>query len=84
MLLEIERLTQTPVIHMFDWIAGTSTGGILALGLGCGKTLRQCMVMFLLYFNHNLLSSLLNYPNFAGPVFAHERKLFCRFSTLSK
>lgn len=45
MLLEIERLTQTPIIHLFDWIAGTSTGGILALGLGCGKTLRQCMVI---------------------------------------
>lgn len=47
MLLEIERLTQTPIIHLFDWIAGTSTGGILALGLGCGKTLRQCMGLYL-------------------------------------
>ena len=32
MLLEIEKLEQTPIVHMFDWIAGTSTGGILALG----------------------------------------------------
>lgn len=47
MLLEIERLTQTPIIYLFDWIAGTSTGGILALGLGCGKTLRQCMGLYL-------------------------------------
>lgn len=47
MLLEIEKLSQTPIIHMFDWIAGTSTGGILALGLGCGKTMRQCMGLYL-------------------------------------
>ncbi|XP_055842006.1 85/88 kDa calcium-independent phospholipase A2 isoform X1 [Episyrphus balteatus] len=46
MLLEIEKLAQTPIIHMFDWIAGTSTGGILALGLGCGKTMRQCMGLY--------------------------------------
>lgn len=47
MLLEIEKLSRTPIIHMFDWIAGTSTGGILALGLGCGKTMRQCMGLYL-------------------------------------
>uniref|UniRef100_A0A1A9WKE4 PNPLA domain-containing protein n=1 Tax=Glossina brevipalpis TaxID=37001 RepID=A0A1A9WKE4_9MUSC len=43
MLLETERLSQTPIIHLFDWIAGTSTGGILALALGVGKSMRQCM-----------------------------------------
>lgn len=47
LLLEIERLSQTPVHHMFDWVAGTSTGGILALGLGSGKTMRQCMCLYL-------------------------------------
>ncbi|XP_055625339.1 85/88 kDa calcium-independent phospholipase A2 isoform X2 [Toxorhynchites rutilus septentrionalis] len=47
MLLEIENLAQTPIIHLFDWIAGTSTGGILALGLGCGKTMKQCMCLYL-------------------------------------
>ncbi|XP_063703778.1 85/88 kDa calcium-independent phospholipase A2-like [Culicoides brevitarsis] len=47
LLLEIERLSQTPINHMFDWIAGTSTGGILALGLGCGKTMMQCMCLYL-------------------------------------
>ncbi|XP_017081157.1 85/88 kDa calcium-independent phospholipase A2 isoform X2 [Drosophila eugracilis] len=47
MLLEIEKLSRTPIIHMFDWIAGTSTGGILALALGCGKTMRQCMGLYL-------------------------------------
>ncbi|KAL7735011.1 hypothetical protein ACLKA6_011274 [Drosophila palustris] len=47
MLLEVEKLSRTPIIHMFDWIAGTSTGGILALGLGCGKNMRQCMGLYL-------------------------------------
>lgn len=47
MLLEIERLAQTPIHHMFDWVAGTSTGGILALELGAGKTMKQCMCMYL-------------------------------------
>jgi len=32
-LAEIERLTQRPAASMFDLIAGTSTGGILALAL---------------------------------------------------
>ncbi|CAO1408014.1 unnamed protein product [Diamesa serratosioi] len=47
MLLEIETLTQTPISHLFDWVAGTSTGGILALGLGAGKTMKQCMCLYL-------------------------------------
>lgn len=47
MLLEIERLAQTPIHHLFDWVAGTSTGGILALELGAGKTMKQCMCMYL-------------------------------------
>lgn len=47
MLLEIEKLAQTPVHHMFDWVAGTSTGGILALALGAGKTMRQIFCLYL-------------------------------------
>lgn len=47
MLLEIEKMAQTPVHHMFDWVAGTSTGGILALALGVGKTMKQCMCLYL-------------------------------------
>ncbi|KAG5681964.1 hypothetical protein PVAND_011364 [Polypedilum vanderplanki] len=47
MLLEIEQLSQTPIHFLFDWIAGTSTGGILALGIGSGKTMKQCMCLYL-------------------------------------
>lgn len=46
-LLEIEQVAQVPIHHLFDWIAGTSTGGILALALGAGKTLKQCMCLYL-------------------------------------
>ncbi len=34
-LAEIERQTARPISSLFDLIAGTSTGGILALGLTC-------------------------------------------------
>lgn len=34
-LAEIEKLTERPIADLFDVVAGTSTGGILALGLSC-------------------------------------------------
>ncbi|KAL0102550.1 hypothetical protein PUN28_018087 [Cardiocondyla obscurior] len=45
-LLEIESVLRKPVVHCFDWIAGTSTGGILALGLAAGKSLRECQALY--------------------------------------
>ncbi|XP_066992758.1 85/88 kDa calcium-independent phospholipase A2 [Anabrus simplex] len=47
MLLELEKEVRQPIIHCFDWIAGTSTGGILALGLAAGKTLRECLCLYI-------------------------------------
>ncbi|CAL4099761.1 unnamed protein product, partial [Meganyctiphanes norvegica] len=35
-----------PVLEMFDWIAGTSTGGILALALSLGKTARYAQGLY--------------------------------------
>ncbi|XP_024870445.1 85/88 kDa calcium-independent phospholipase A2-like [Temnothorax curvispinosus] len=46
MLLEIESVLRKPVMHCFDWIAGTSTGGILGLGLAAGKSLRECQALY--------------------------------------
>ncbi len=37
-LMQIERLTERRITDLFDWIVGTSTGGIIALGLVYGKT----------------------------------------------
>jgi len=37
-LLALEKsLNGVPLTHVFDWLAGTSTGGILALGISSGK-----------------------------------------------
>lgn len=45
-LLELERQLGMPVNNCFDWIAGTSTGGILALGLASGKTMKECLCLY--------------------------------------
>ena len=45
-LIEIEAVLNKPVVECFDWIAGTSTGGILALGLAAGKSLRECQALY--------------------------------------
>src|SRR6202158_5266783 len=42
-LAKIEELTKKPVAELFDVIAGTSTGGILALGLTCPGADRKLM-----------------------------------------
>ncbi|XP_071439638.1 85/88 kDa calcium-independent phospholipase A2-like isoform X2 [Hetaerina americana] len=47
MLMELEAaLGGKPIQHVFDWVSGTSTGGILALGLATGKSLLECMGMY--------------------------------------
>lgn len=40
-LIELQKLTGKPVTHMFDWIVGTSIGGILALALVYGKHIQK-------------------------------------------
>ena len=37
LLLAIEKAAGQPIRSLFDWIAGTSTGGILALAIVHGK-----------------------------------------------
>lgn len=37
MLMELEKAVGQPILHCFDWVAGTSTGAILALGLAVGE-----------------------------------------------
>ncbi len=38
-LMEIEKRTGEKITDLFDWIVGTSTGGIVALGLVYGELL---------------------------------------------
>lgn len=38
LVAEIERLTGKPACNLFDYIAGTSTGGIIAVGLACPES----------------------------------------------
>lgn len=45
-LLEIEAVLGKPVASCFDWIAGTSTGGIMALGIAAGKSLKECQALY--------------------------------------
>ncbi|XP_073947085.1 85/88 kDa calcium-independent phospholipase A2-like [Choristoneura fumiferana] len=45
-LINLEAAIGRPIIHCFDWVAGTSTGGILALALASGKTLRECQRLY--------------------------------------
>ncbi|XP_058805766.1 85/88 kDa calcium-independent phospholipase A2 isoform X2 [Phymastichus coffea] len=45
-LLEIENTLGKPIGSCFDWIAGTSTGGILALGIAAGKSLKECQALY--------------------------------------
>lgn len=40
-LIRIEQLTEKKIIDLFDWIVGTSTGGVIALGLVYGMLLNQ-------------------------------------------
>ncbi|GBP75690.1 hypothetical protein EVAR_98540_1 [Eumeta japonica] len=45
-LVALEEIVGKPIIQCFDWVAGTSTGGILALALASGKTLRECQRLY--------------------------------------
>lgn len=46
MLIELEKAVGQPILHCFDWVAGTSTGAILALGLAAGKSLHECLCLY--------------------------------------
>ena len=46
MLRSMENIWNIPIHKCFDWIAGTSTGGILALALSSGKTVAECQNLY--------------------------------------
>lgn len=46
MLDELERIMKKPIVECFDLIAGTSTGGVLALVLATCRTMRDCRCLY--------------------------------------
>ena len=58
MLKTIEQLTGKPILELFDWIVGTSIGGVLALGTMYGEAchLSSCNIES---FTFKLLAALL-------------------------
>eukprot|EP00092_Neocalanus_flemingeri_P020293 GFUD01021983.1.p1 GENE.GFUD01021983.1~~GFUD01021983.1.p1 ORF type:complete len:830 (-),score=300.05 GFUD01021983.1:470-2959(-) len=42
----LTKFTNQPITSMFDWIIGTSTGGILSLALAVGKSPMECQGLY--------------------------------------
>jgi len=42
----LSKFTNQPITAMFDWIIGTSTGGILCLALAVGKSPMECQGLY--------------------------------------
>lgn len=67
-LASLESMTERPISQYFDLIAGTSTGGIIALGLGMGLTAKD----------------LTNFYREDGPAIFPRRNAMNRFRWLPK
>lgn len=46
MLIALEREAGRPIRELFDWVAGTSTGGILALAIVHGKSMDYLLCLY--------------------------------------
>ncbi|CAJ0920790.1 unnamed protein product, partial [Mesorhabditis belari] len=47
MLFELERLTGNSIVSNIEWLGGTSTGSILAIGLALGRSPADCIRLYL-------------------------------------
>ena len=82
-LMEIEKMTGKPISQSFDYIAGTSTGGIITLCLakpdGDGKPAFSAEQILQLYrtrgkqiFSSSLWHKVRNIGNMVGPKYGHD------------
>jgi len=46
LLSALQKVSKVPITEMFDWMGGTSTGGILTLALACGKSPQECQGLY--------------------------------------
>ncbi|CAG2165942.1 unnamed protein product, partial [Oppiella nova] len=46
MLIDLEKQLKVPIVAFFDWVAGTSTGSILALLLCTGRSLTEIRAIY--------------------------------------
>ncbi|GLH07345.1 Poly [ADP-ribose] polymerase tankyrase [Gryllus bimaculatus] len=79
LLLELEKETACPIVHCFDWLAGTSTGGILALGLASGVLADRKPVALHLFRNYESPAALLKVDTaatFKPPPKPHEQLIW--------
>lgn len=80
MLIALEKEAGRPIRELFDWVAGTSTGGILALAIihGPCDTSRHC-VFFFLFFKYCAASSMITTVSLnAGKSMDYLRCLYFR------
>lgn len=80
MLAFLEEYVGQPTHTMFDWIAGTSTGGILALVIASGYTAAQCRQFYFKMKNKVFLGTR---PYESEPLDNFLKKLFGESSTMA-
>jgi patatin-like phospholipase/acyl hydrolase len=72
-LVEIEKLAGKPLAAAFDMIAGTSTGGIIACGLGAGMTAQALLDLYVKrggeIFSRELWDKLADPASLFGPKY---------------
>jgi hypothetical protein len=82
MLKAIEKEAGKPIKECFDWISGTSTGGILALAILSGKSMRYCLGTFL-KLKDDVFNEMLP-PYEAAPLEKFLKEVFGEQTTLSQ
>jgi patatin-like phospholipase/acyl hydrolase len=57
MLEAIQKVTKKPITKTFDWMSGTSTGGLLTLNLLKGCLLHHSVDYFMCYTDNNQIGN---------------------------